>query len=179
MIYKNKMPINILLILCFMHLNCTETKADESLIYIKVPLSERYIHYNEVNSKYGDIYIGYSSIPNSNITIMPGYDRFIIEKAYCYYMKEGSYILLGSIGKLGVYDKNGSCIKEVDRIASGFKVVGISSAILGISGILVPRLILQSETDSNYWRETEAFVFLDFDTEQDTLRLMDMSQLYR
>jgi len=178
MIYKDKMLINILLVLCFMHLNCTETKADEPLTYVKVPLSERYIHYNEVNSKYGDIWMGYSSIPNSNITIVPGYDRFIIEKAYCYYKKDGSYILLGSIDKTGVYDKNGTCLREVDRIASGFKVAGISSAILGISGILVPNLILQSETDSNYWRETEAFVILDFDIEQDTLRLMDMSQFF-
>ena len=173
MISKNERII-ILLIFCFIFLNCVKVKAEQSLIYVQVNLNERYIHYNEVISKYGAIWIGYT-IAHDIITTDSGEERFIIDKAYYYYKKDGTYVLLGSVDKTGLYDKNGSCLKPASKIASGYLLVGISSALIDVN-ILGPRFILQSETNSNIWGEIESFVIVDIDTQQDTLRLMDMSR---
>ena len=159
--------------LCFIFLNCATAKADETLTYVKTNLSERYIHYDEVVSKYGAIWIGYT-ITNSNIITETGNERFIIEKAFYYYKQDGNYILLGSIDKTGLYDKNGICLKPVSRVASGYQVAGISSSL--INDILGIKLILQSETNISSWRETESFVIADIDIQQDTIILMDMSR---
>jgi hypothetical protein len=163
-----------LVMFCFILLNCATVKADETLIYVRANLSERYIHYNEVISKYGTIWIGYN-IANNKITTDSGDERFILEKAYYYYKKDDSYILLGSIDKTGLYDKNGNCLKPVSRVASGYQVAGISSLLLA-TRTFSPTLILQSQTNSERWRETETFVNIDIDTQQDTIILMDMSR---
>jgi hypothetical protein len=138
-----------------------------------VPLSERYIHYNEVTSKYGDIWIGYTS-DNKKIITGGGNERFIIGKAYYYYKKDDNYILLGSVDKTGLYDKNGNCLKKIgiESVAKGYLIAGISSSL--IEDILGPSLILQLITNKDSWRETEAFVIIDIDTQQDTLILMDI-----
>jgi len=162
-----------LLLFCFSILNCYTIKADESLVYVKANITERYIHYNEVISKYGEIWIGYT-IANEKIITSGGNERFIIEKAYYFYKENDNYILLGSIDKTGLYDKNGVCLRPVQRIATGFSASGISSFLF--ENIFGPRLILQSDTNSNIWRETELFVNIDIDTQQDTLRLRDMSR---
>jgi hypothetical protein len=148
-------------------------KNNEELTYIKGPLSERYIHYNEVISKYGDIWIGYTS-DNKEIITDGEDERFIIGKAYYYYKKDDNYILLGSVDKTGLYDKNGNCLEKTGSAASGYLIAGISSYL--IEDILGPHLILQSITNKDSWRETNAFVIVDIDTEQDTLILMDMSR---
>jgi len=178
MIYsnKNKIYIGFSIMLCLIHLNCVTIKADESLIYVKPQLSEGYLR-NEVSSKYGDIWIGYRRITDSNVTTEAGTERFIIEKAYYYYMKDGNYNLLGSVDKTGLYDKNGSLLREVPRIVSGFQIAGISSYLF--THILGPALILHSVTDYNMWREGGPFVNIDIDTDQDTLKVRDMAQLFR
>jgi len=163
-----------LLMFCFILLNCNKAKADETLTYLQANLSERYIHYNEVISKYGAIWIGYN-IANNKIITDSGDERFIIENAYYYYKKDGNYILLGRIDKTGLYDKNGNCLKPVSSVASGYQAAGISSLLLE-RRTLSPTLILQSQTKSESWRETETFVNIDIDTQQDTIVLMDMSR---
>jgi len=163
-----------LLMFCFIFLYCVKAKADESLTYVQANLSERYIHYNEVISKYGTIWIGYNIVNNKIITDS-GDERFIIEKAYYYYKKDDSYILLGRIDKTGLYDKNGNCLKPVSRVASGYQVAGISSLLLE-RRTLSPTLILQSQANSESWRETETFVNVDIDIQQNTIILMDMSR---
>jgi len=158
----------------FIFLNCAKAKADETLTYVQANLSERYIHYNEVISKYGGIWIGYT-IVNSKITTDSGEERFIIGKAHYYFKKDGNYVLLGSVDKTGLYDKNGNCLKPVSRVASGYQAAGISSLLLE-GRTFSPTLILQSQTDSKSWRETETFVNIGIDIQQDTIILMDMSK---
>ena len=162
-----------LLMFCFIFFNCATAKAEENLTYARANLTERYIHYNEVVSKYGAIWIGYT-IANSKITTTSREERFVIQKAYYYYKIDSNYILLGSIDKTGLYDKNGNCLKLVPRVASGYQVAGISSSLM--DNIFGPKLILQSEIDADNWRETEAFVVTDIDTQHDTIILMDMSR---
>jgi len=72
------------LIFCLTILNCSKVRADEQLTYVKADLSETYD--NEVISKYGEIWVGYT-IRNNKITNEAGDERFIIEKAYYYYNK--------------------------------------------------------------------------------------------
>ena len=89
MFNKSDNKLNIifnLLIFFTIFFNCPTIKADEALIYVRANLSERYIHYNEVITKYGEIWIGYTKEKNS-ITTEGGRERFIIGKAYYFYKK--------------------------------------------------------------------------------------------
>ena len=171
---NGKKGLLCLIMSCLIILNCTTAKAEDSLTYVQANLSERYIHYNEVISKYGAIWIGYT-VANNKITTTSGHERFIIEKAFYYYKQDGSYILLGSIDKTGLYDRNGNCLKPISSVATGYQVAGISSLLLE-GRTLSPTLILQSQTNNENWRETETFVNADIDTQQDTIILMDMSR---
>lgn len=163
--------------IAFMLLSCTAAKANEQLVYVQANISERYIHYNEVMSKYGQIWIEYT-ITSDKIVADSRAERYIIEKANYFYKKDGNNILLGRVDKTGLYDKNGAIIMETpSNIASGFQVAGISSSLVEYNS-LAPCLILQSITDSKHYRETEPYAILDFDVHNDTIRLMDMSRFF-
>ncbi|MDR0475201.1 MAG: hypothetical protein LBH43_16200, partial [Treponema sp.] len=118
-----------LTVFCFIFLNCAAAKANEPLIYVKANLNERYD--SEIISKYGEIWIGYVVSDNN---IPPGeYETFLIEKAYYYYKKNGNYVLLGSIDKTGLYDKNGLCVVPAPApplISSDNEIAGINSNFL-------------------------------------------------
>jgi len=175
MVIKNvnkKVAFLFQMLFCFMFFNCTVVKANESLIYVQIHLNEKYIHYDEVISKYGEIWIGYT--PSKIRYAINNNKLFVIEKAYCFYKKSNEYILLGSIDKTGVYDKNGNSLYK--PILAQQLIAGISSSL--IQDILGPSLIVQSEIINDVWWESEAFVILDIDTKQDTLRLMDMSMFF-
>jgi hypothetical protein len=162
-----------LLSFLFFFLNCFTINANEELIFVKVPLSKQYIYYNDVISKYGEIWIGYT-LANELFINEFGHEYFIIEKAFYFYKNNEDYILLGKIDKTGLYDKEGNCIKPISRVASGFSVIGISSSLIE-HRILSPIYILQSQTNSRHLRETEVFALIDIDTQQDTIKLRDMS----
>ena len=169
---KLMIPIE-LLVFCLMVFNCSKAKADEPFIYIKTNLNERYMRYNEVISKYGEIWIGYT-VANNQIVTETGDERFAIETANFFYKKDDIYISLGSLDRTGLYNKNGTCLKPIPKVALGYTIIGISSSL--IEDILGPRLILQSQSNNNSWRETESFVIADIDTQNDTIMLMDMSR---
>jgi hypothetical protein len=170
-----RMVLWFLTVFCFIFVNCTSAKAEEKLTYVKTSLSSRYRHYNDVMSKYGEIWIGYTVADNKTFTTYDG-EFFIIDKAYYYYKKDGNYVLLGSVDKTGLYDKNGALLKEVPKISSDYQIAGISSRL--IDDILGPNLVLQSKTNKDSLREGEAFVIVDIDTQEDTITLMDMSWFF-
>jgi hypothetical protein len=161
----------------FILLNCVSLKANEPVIYVRANINERHRQFNEVMSKYGDIWIGYT-IASNTITTTSREERFIIERANYYFKKDGIFILMGSVDKTGLYDKNRTLLRETPRnIAAGFQVAGISSQLIDMSSLTL-YLILQSTTNSNIYHETEAYVFIDFDIENDTIKLRDMSMFF-
>ena len=170
-----RMVLWFLTVVCFIFMNCTSAKAEEKLTYVKTSLSSRYRHYNDVMSKYGEIWIGYTVSNSKTFTTYDG-EFFIIDKAYYYYKKDGNYVLLGSVDKTGLYDKNGALLKEVPKISSDYQIAGISSRL--IDGILGPALVLQSKINSDDLWEGNSFVTVDIDTQEDTIILMDMSRFY-
>jgi hypothetical protein len=101
-----------------------------------------------------------------------GEDRFVIDKAYYFFKKGESYIVLGSVDKNGLYDKDGNCIKSLPPVASQYDVIGISSLL--IEDPLGPSLALQSKTNGSI-RESNPFVIVDFDTVAESLKLMDLN----
>jgi len=161
------------LTLCFfISLNCVKAEADESMIYAKAILNERHKHYKEIISKYGEIWIGYVV---SEIRIPPGeYNRFLIEKANYYFKNGDNYILLGRIDKTGLYDKHGLCLAPAPTpplISPNNQIIGINSNILEDS--FLPTYILQSRIVKDRYIDTDFFVGIDIDTEQDTLRAFE------
>ena len=154
---------------CFTFLNYAIAKADEPLILVKARINERHIQYNELLSKYEEIWIGYTIVKNM-IATESGNERFIIERAYYYYKKDGDHILLGSLDKMGLYDKNGICIYEAPRIPSDFIIAGICSSLLEWS--FSPALILQSKNNSDIYRETDGFIAIGIDTQQGTIKIL-------
>ncbi|MDR0475893.1 MAG: hypothetical protein LBH43_19785 [Treponema sp.] len=169
-----RMVLWVLAVFCFIFLNCPIAKAEDKLTYVKADIS--HVYYSDVMAKYGDIWIGYTVTDSRTFPSYNG-ERFIIEKAYYYYRKDGSHVLLGHVDKTGLYDKNGNCLKEVPKIASEYQVAGISSGL--IDNILGPSLVLQEKINSDSLWEGNAFVIADIDTQEDTIILMDMSRLLR
>jgi hypothetical protein len=165
---KRMILLNLTLF-CFIIFNCTTAKADEPLIYVKAKLNYRHKHYNEITSKYGEVWIGYFV---SDIKIPPSeYETFLIEKAYYYFKKDGSYVLLGYIDKTGLYDKNGVCLRPAPTpplISSDNEIAGINSNMFEY-GCFSPTYILRSKTIRDRFIETDYFVAIDINTEQDTL----------
>ena len=172
-IIEKKTIFLYLAVFCFIFLSCAKVKANEPLIYVKANISEHHKHYNEIISKYGEIWIGY--IVSDNKIPPEIYEHFIIEKAYYYYKKGSNYILLGSIDKTGLFDKNGFCLvpsPTAPLISSNNQIAGINSDLLEYS--FSPTYILQSKTNSYLYIETDFFVAIDIDTQQDTLRPFEM-----
>ena len=158
-----------LLVFCFIFLNCAMVKANESLTYVKANLDKQHKHYNEITSRYGEIWIGYVILDDKNN--VEAFGSFIIEKANYYYRLNGNYILLGSIDKSGLYDKNGSCLVA----APSPPIISIDNQIVGINPDLLeysfsPTYILQSKTNSELFIETDFFVAIDIDTLKDTIK---------
>jgi hypothetical protein len=140
--------------------------AEEWLTYVQVPLIEKY--YGDVIAKYKAIWMGYST---SNKTFID-YDgeHFIIDCAYFFYKKEGKYVLLGSLNKNGLFDKNNVCLKQA--AVRGYDVLGMTSSLLAAP--VVPHLVIQSQSQPDRIRETELFVVIGFDLENDNLKALTL-----
>ena len=170
-INKAKTVCGLIILLVFFT-NCFATKNKESLIYVQVHLNENYIKLNEGVLKYEEIWIGYR-VTNITFINVFGEECFVIEKAYYFYKDKDEYILLGSVDKTGLYDKNEECLKPVPAIPPDYIIVGISSSLVTEQNIFGPSLILKSRDKENSFIETEAFVLVDFDTQNDTIKLME------
>jgi len=158
----------------FTLLNCTASRADDvNIIYIRAIINENHRQYNEIASVFGEIWIGYTSA-NIDIAIQGGAGRFIIERANFYYIGEdGDFILMGSVDKTGVTDKDGNLLREISgTIAQGLQVLGISSLLVTDNSLLV-NLILYPDRFGAF--ESEVWEFLDIDIENATISLMDRS----
>ena len=151
--------------------NCFNANANDHLIYTRGKILNGYVNYEDVITKYGDIWISYTA-SNEKIRTTSGKERFIIYKANYFYKMDDAYFLLGFVDANGVYDKNGVCLKNASEIpiANNLHIVGLSSKLVD-ENILNPTFILKSTTIDNFWLEPDSFAFIDIDTQQDTLRL--------
>ena len=173
--HNRKIKIFVCLIICgFILSNCTATKADGSQFFALANISW-HDQYNEIVSKLGEIWIGYTR-STSNIITDSGAERFIMGMVNFYYKRGDNFILMGSVDEIGVHDKNGVLLKAVPNVTTGFQIAGISSLIkdsaLGIN------FILRSITDVNHYRETELWVFINIDIDNATIELVDMRRFF-
>ena len=77
-----KVAFACLMMLFFMFFNSIIAKANEPLIYVQGKIDKGYINYNEVYSKYGEIWIGYA--PSITRFAINKIELFVIEKAFIF-----------------------------------------------------------------------------------------------
>jgi hypothetical protein len=113
--------------------------------------------------------MGYST-SNKTFIDYDGEQQFIIDYAYFFYKKEGKYVLLGSVNKNGLFDKNNICLEPVEL--SGYDALGMTPSLLADS--LLPHLVIQSQSQPDRIRQTELFVVIGFDLENDNLKALTL-----
>jgi hypothetical protein len=140
--------------------------AEEWLTYVQVDLDKKYR--GDVIAKYQEIWMGYSTSDKTYIN----YDgeQAIIDYAYFFYKKDGKYILLGSLHKNGLYDKNNVCLKQA--AVRGYDILGMTSSL--IDDPLMPHQVIQSQSQPERIRQTEVFVVIGFDLENDNLKALTL-----
>jgi hypothetical protein len=141
--------------------------AEAGLTYVQVALNEQY--HGDVIAQYKAIWMGYSTT-NKKFINYAG-EHFIIDYAYFFYKKEGEYVLLGSLNKNGLYDKNNVCLKQA--AVRGYDILGMSSSSL-LDDPLEPTMVIQSQSQPDRIRETELFVIIGFDVENDNLKVLTL-----
>ncbi|MDR1247992.1 MAG: hypothetical protein LBK63_01700 [Treponema sp.] len=141
--------------------------AEEGLTYVQVALDKKYRR--DVIAQYQEIWMGYSTSDKTFIDYDGEYA--IIDYAYFFYKKEGEYVLLGSLNKNGLYDKNNICLKQA--AVSGYDILGMSSSSL-LAAPLMPTMVIQSQSQPERIRETELFVVIGFDLENDNLKALTL-----
>ncbi len=162
--------------LCVLVILCCAgfAQAEEPLTYVQFSLSKRNIQYDEVMSKYKELWIGYTT-SNKTVTIpittSLNEEILILNKVYYFYKRDNKYILMGYVDKTGLYDKNNNILKDVSNVSP--IILGMSSTM--IETPLIPNFILQSESNPKEFYETDAFATLDFDIENNSIRLRDLS----
>jgi hypothetical protein len=144
--------------------------AEEEITYVQIQLGESYVHYREVVEKYKEIWIGYSTSNREFASADTGEKYFVIDSAFYFYKKDGKYVLLGSLNKDGFYDKNNICLKKT-KVSSDYNILGISSSLF--ENPLGPALVIQSKSKPDEIRRTNAFVIVDFDTNNDSVKIME------
>lgn len=149
---------------------CVNAETEDGLTYVKAPISSKNRQYNAITAKYKEIFIGYSSLDISFVSGI-GEEVFAVDKAYYFYKKNGKLVLLGSFDKTGLYGKNGELLKAMPPVSPDYNLVGIASTFL--TAPFSPGLVLRSKTDKNKLKETNPFVLIAVDTENDTLKVFE------
>jgi hypothetical protein len=141
--------------------------AEAGLTYVQVALNEQY--HGDVIAKYQEIWMGYAT-SNKTFINYAG-EHFIIDCAYFFYKKEGEYVLLGSLHKNGLFDKNNVCLKQAT--VRGYDILGMSSSRL-LDDPLEPTMVIQSQSQPDEIWETELIVVIGFDLENDNLKALTL-----
>jgi len=172
--------------------NCTEAKMDETEIFVQVNRERVGHQYDEIVSRLGEIWIGYTAANGKMINSL-GFELFFIERINYYYKKDGNFIFLGRVDRAtGVHDKDGKLIRAIPTMVPGQRVFGFSNPsepltksefqVVALSSITVEGLhltidlIVQLSTDSSYFDEVIEWAFLAIDVENKTIKLHDPFQ---
>jgi len=136
--------------------------SQENSVYSPIKIAQNNPQIQEIQAKYGDLWISFSSNDQKFLT-GTGKEHFIIETVYYYYKQNEKYLCLGSVDKNGLYDKEGRLIFPINIKQS--EKLGISSKLL--ESPFAPCLVIK--TKDGLIKETNAVVLIDLNISTDSI----------
>ncbi len=138
--------------------------SQEDLVYFPVSIAQNNPQYKEIKERYGNLWISIKRIDQNFIT-GTGKDRFIVESAHYYFKQNDKYIILGSIDRNGLYDKEGKIIFEINIKQS--EKLGLSSKLL--ESPFAPSIVIK--TKDGLIKETNAIILIELELNRDSISI--------